>query len=114
MISNPVAEAFSAVESAVEALGALDWDALPIRERLESLERLETMRRRGAAVSLDVVGSVDRSGQAALGGVAAKVIADVIRVSPAEARRRIRDASQLRACQVVCVSGRGVGFRGRG
>ncbi len=95
MFSSPVAEAFTAVEAAVEALGALDWDGLPVRERLEALDRLETMRRRSAAVSLDLVGSVNRSGDAALGRVAAKVIGDVIRISPREARHRLRDAAQL-------------------
>ncbi|MFN8071583.1 MAG: HNH endonuclease signature motif containing protein [Mycobacterium sp.] len=95
MFSTPVGRAFTAVEAAVEALGALDWDALPVRERLEALDRLETMRRRSAAVSLDLVGSVDRSGDAALGGACAKVIADVIRISPREARHRLRDAGQL-------------------
>ena len=95
MLSDQVSASFAAVECAVQALGALDWDALPIRERLEALDRLETVRRRTAAAALDLVGSVDRGGQQVLGGVAAKVIADVVRISPAEARRRIRDAGQL-------------------
>ena len=95
MFSTPVAEAFTAVEAAVEALDALDWDALPIRARLEALDRLETVRRRAAAVSLDLVGSVDRTGDSALGGACAKVIADVIRISPRESRHRLRDAGQL-------------------
>jgi hypothetical protein len=95
MFSIPVAEAFDAVDAALEALGALDWDGLPIRERLESLDRLETVRRRAAARSLNLLGSVHRSGHQALGGATAKIIADVIRISPADARRRIRDAEQL-------------------
>ena len=95
MLSNRVSAAFAAVDAAVAALGALDWDALPIRERLEGLDRLETVRRRTAATALGLVGSVERSGERTLGGVAAKVIADVVRISPAEARRRIRDAGQL-------------------
>ncbi len=95
MLSSRVSEVFAAVDAAVEALGALDWDALPIRERLEALDRLETQRRRTAATALNLVGSVDRCGERALGGVCAKVIADVIRISPAQARRRIRDAGQV-------------------
>ena len=95
MSSISVFEALAAVDSAVQALGALDWNAVPVRERLEALDRLETIRRRTSAMSLDLVGSVDRSREPALGGVVAKVIADVIRISPAEARRRIRDAGQL-------------------
>ena len=95
MFSNPVSAAFSAVDDAVEALGALDWDGLPVRERLEALDRLETVRRKASACSLDLLGSVERCGAPALGGVSARVIADVIRISPREARHRIRDAAQL-------------------
>ena len=95
MFSNQVVEALAALETAVESLGALEWDSLPIRARLEALNRLETVRRKAAACSLDLVGSVNRSKEPALGGAAAKVIADVLHLSPAEARRRIRDASQL-------------------
>jgi hypothetical protein len=95
MLSDRVSAAFSAVDAAVQALGALDWDALPIRERLEALDRFEAVRRRASATALGLVGSVERSGERTLGGVAAKVIADVVRISPAEARRRIRDAGQL-------------------
>jgi hypothetical protein len=95
MLSITVSSALSALEAAVEGLDALDWDSLPIRERLETLDRLETVRRKSAACSLDVVGSVDCSREPALGGATARVVADVIRVTPAEARRRIRDAGQL-------------------
>ena len=87
--------ALSAVDDAVEALRALDWDQLAVRERLGALDRLETVRRKAAACSLDLVGSVERCGAQELGGVSARVIADVIRISPQEARRRIRDAAQL-------------------
>ena len=95
MLSDQVSASFAAVEGAVQALGAFDWDSLPIRERLEALDRLESVRRRASATALGLVGSVERSGERTLGGVAAKVIADVVRISPAEARRRIRDAGQL-------------------
>jgi hypothetical protein len=95
MLANPVAEAFTGLDAAVEALGGLEWERLPIRERLEALDRLETVRRKAAACSLDLVGSIDRSKDPALGGACAKVIADVIRITPREARRRLRDAEQL-------------------
>jgi hypothetical protein len=95
MSSSSVTEALTALDAAVQAIGALDWDSLPIRARLEALDRLETLRRRAAAASLDLVGSVERSRDPALGGATAKVIADVVRVTPAEARRRLRDAGQL-------------------
>lgn len=95
MSSNPVADAFAALEGAVEALGALDWDGLPVGEQLGAMDRLETARRRATACAGDLALAVERRGDAALGGVAHRVIADVIRISPGEARRRIRDAAQL-------------------
>ena len=90
-----VAEAFTALDAAIRTVGSLNWDGLPVRERLQALDRLETLRRVAAACSSDLTGSLDRSGEQALGGPCAKVIADVVRISPAEARRRIRDAAQL-------------------
>ena len=97
MSSNTVADAFAALQAGVQAVGALDWDRLPVRQRLELMERLETVRRQAGACSLDIASSVDRSGDPAIGSRAHKVIADVLRISLADARRRLRDAEQLRA-----------------
>lgn len=95
MFSTPVSEAFASLDTGVHAVGALDWDALPVRERLEALDRLETLRRQIVARSSELTGSLNRCDATTLGGHCAKVIADVVRISPAEARRRIRDAEQL-------------------
>jgi hypothetical protein len=95
MFSSSVGEAFAAIDAAMQDLDALDWDTVAVRERLEALERLETVRRRVAACSLKLVGALQRCGDQALGAVTAKVIADVVRISPAEARRRIKDVEQL-------------------
>ena len=70
-MSSIAAEAFAALDAAVQNLGTLIWDDMGIRERLEALDRLETIRRRTAAASLDLVGSVERSREPALGGAAA-------------------------------------------
>lgn len=90
-----IADGLAALDDAVQRLGGLDWDAAPVRDRLEALDRLETIRRRAAAASLDLVGSVARSKDPALGGATARIIADIARITPAEARRRIRDTEQL-------------------
>lgn len=95
MFSIRVAEVFSALDDAVDALVALDWDSIPCTERLAALDRLETARRRQTAASHTVTGSLDRSSDPQIGPILSKVIADVLRISPAEARRRIRDAAQL-------------------
>ena len=96
MFSNPVAEALSALEAATEAFGALDWDSLPTTERLAALDRLETVGRRQCASSHDIVGSLDRTDDGQIRPLLPKLIADVLRISPAEARRRVKDAAQLR------------------
>ena len=88
-------DVLAALDGAVQELGGLDWDTVPIRERLEALDRVETIRRRAAAATLDLVGSVHRSKDPALGGSTAKLIADIVRITPSEGRRRIRDTEQL-------------------
>jgi hypothetical protein len=96
MHSTPaVAQTLAALDAAVEAVGALDWDSLPVFERLEALEHLETTRRKQTACSYDVVQSLNKNDDGALGRSLPKVLADVLRISPPEARRRLRDAAEL-------------------
>lgn len=90
-----MAEAFSALDAAVEAVSALDWDSIPALERLTALDRLETARRRQTAVSHAIAGSLDRNDDGQIGPNLPRVIADVLRISPGEARRRLRDAANL-------------------
>lgn len=92
---SSINEAFAQLDAAVEAVGALDWDSLSTRDRLAALDRLETARRRQFASSHDIVGSLDRNDHGEIGAILHKVIADVVRISLTEARRRMRDAAQL-------------------
>jgi hypothetical protein len=96
MSSASVAEAFTALESAVQALGALEWEKLPAGELLTALARLETSRRQATACAYDLASAIEHCDDRALGGVAHKVMADVMRTTLSEARRRTRDAAQLR------------------
>ena len=95
MFSKVASDALAVLVGAVQAVAGLDWDALSVAERLGALERLERVRRRAGACSLSLTWSLAGCGDQELGGVCAKVIADVVRISPAEARRRLRDAAQL-------------------
>lgn len=79
------------LDTAVEALTAVDASALSVAERLGVLERLETARRRQVALFHTVVHSLDQTRMPVLH----QTIADVTRISPAEARRRVRDADAL-------------------
>ncbi|OSC36377.1 maturase, partial [Mycobacterium decipiens] len=92
-----VAAAFDALDAAVAAIGELNFERLRPAVRLRALQRLETSRRRQVAVSHDVIAGLERADPAAIGGPAHKVIADWLRISCAEARRRINDVTQLSA-----------------
>lgn len=97
IVSNmsSIADALEALESlgaAADALAAGDWSGLAARDRLECLERLETAIRRQRAVSHRLIRGLD---EAEVGAPLAATVADVLRISGAEARRRLRDAAQL-------------------
>ena len=87
--------AFDALDAAVAAIAELDLDALTPAIRLRALERMETSRRRQVAVSHDVIAGLAKEDPADVGGPIHKVIADWLRISYAEARRRLRDVEQL-------------------
>ncbi|MGB9302706.1 MAG: HNH endonuclease signature motif containing protein [Mycobacterium sp.] len=90
-----VAAAFEALNAAVTGIGQLDFDLLEPAVRLRALELLETERRRQAVVTHDVIGGLAKEDPGDIGGPVHKVVADWLRISCAEARRRVRDAEQL-------------------
>ncbi|WP_396927539.1 HNH endonuclease signature motif containing protein [Mycolicibacterium sp.] len=84
--------ALDALDDCVEALAAVDLDVLSPPQRFVVLERLESARRRQVALSHALVSRLERfEGCPKLD----LTLADVLRISPTEARRRIRDAAQL-------------------
>lgn len=84
--------ALEALDRAVDVLGAADLDSLGAAERYRVLERLETGRRRLTATSATMVCGLEQVPGCPPVPVA---LADVLRISRREARRRIRDAEQL-------------------
>jgi phosphohistidine phosphatase SixA len=90
-----VTAALDALDAAVAAVGELDLDRLDAQVRLHLLEQMETSRRRQVALSHDVIGALAHEESSEIGGPAYQVIADWLRISYAEARRRIRDVAQL-------------------
>jgi hypothetical protein len=84
-----------ALDAAVAAIAARDFDALNPAVRLRALERMETARRRQIAASHDVIAGLAKENPADIGGPVHKVVADWLRISCAEACRRLRDAKQL-------------------
>ena len=93
--ARPVAAAFDALDAAVATIGELNLDNYQPGVRLHALERLETARRRQMVPSHDLIACLAKEDPAVVGGPVQKVIADWLRISCAEARRRMRDAEQL-------------------
>ena len=92
---SSIADLFAGLEAAVAEFGGLDWDAMPIAELLEGLDRLEKVRRQATASACDAAAAVDRRDKQSLGAIPHRLIADVLRISPGDAKRRIRLAGQL-------------------
>ncbi|WP_319437400.1 HNH endonuclease signature motif containing protein [Mycobacterium sp. RTGN5] len=81
-----------ALDEVVASIGAVDLETLPAPKRFAVLERLETAQRRLTAISHAGVARLEQFEGCPPVGIA---LADVLRISPPEARRRIRDAEQL-------------------
>ena len=92
---SSIAEVFDGLDASASALGGLDWDGLPLSDLLEGLGRLETARRKLTAGAYDAAAAVDRREAQALKIPPYRLVADVLRVAPGEAKRRIRMAGLL-------------------
>lgn len=84
--------ALDALDAAVAQLAAADLDSLNPGERFEVLERLETSRRQQIGVGSDLLTRLEQ-----IPGCLPVhlMLADVLRITRSEARRRLRDAEQL-------------------
>jgi hypothetical protein len=89
---SSIERALDALDVAVELLGAAEFEELPAPERFAALERLETAVRRQIAVSHEQITHLERYEGCPPISI---VLADVLRISRAAAKRRIRDAEQL-------------------
>src|SRR5271154_6519316 len=92
-----MAAAFDALAGAIARIRELNLANCAPAVRLYALQRLEPARRQEAVPSHDLVASLANEDAADVGGPIHKVIADWLRISCSEARRRIRDAEQLAA-----------------
>jgi hypothetical protein len=76
----------------VESLAAVDLETLDPPKRFAVLDRLETARRRQVAVAHSLVARLEQFEGCPPVPI---TLADMLRISPREAKRRIRDAEQL-------------------
>jgi Domain of unknown function (DUF222) len=91
-----IVEAFDALEADLDRALGLSFDALTTRERLVVLARCEVFRRRLPALEHPLINQI--SGQAdatELGGTLPSALADRLRITRAEASRRIHEAAAL-------------------
>jgi Domain of unknown function (DUF222) len=91
-----IVEVFDALHNAVSRLAALSFEVLTTPERLNLLERLEHATRRLPVARHELINGVRRQATPAeIGGKLPHVLADRLRITRAEATRRIDEAADL-------------------
>ncbi|MGC2794998.1 MAG: DUF222 domain-containing protein, partial [Mycobacterium sp.] len=94
--------AFDRLHAAVSELAQLSFDVLTTPERLALLERLEQEARRLPIPRHELINGVRRQATAGeIGGALSHVLADRLRITRAEASRRIDEAGDLGARQSI-------------
>ncbi|OBF80430.1 hypothetical protein A5791_08520 [Mycobacterium sp. 852002-51163_SCH5372311] len=94
--SEEIAEAFDALHAARARVNALSFDALSTPERLTYLEHLEHDARRAPVPAHALINQLgEQADDKTLGGRLPAVLAGRLRISRAEARRRVAEAAEL-------------------
>src|SRR6516162_6311404 len=87
---------FNALDTDVDRLCALSFDVFTTPERLRALERLERVARRLRAPEHALINQLDaQASHEELGGTLRVGLADRLRITKAEAGRRIAEAADL-------------------
>src|ERR1700747_1878496 len=90
--------AHDALDAALDRVNALRYDALTTREQLNLVERQERAARRMPVAQHRLINLMgERATPAEIGGALPAVLADRLRITRAEAARRIGDAQVLGA-----------------
>ena len=91
-----IVEVFNAFDAELDRLCELTFDAFTTRERLRALERLERVARRLRAPQHALINQLDApAGAEERGGTLRTALADRLRITEAEATRRIHEAADL-------------------
>ncbi|OMC43669.1 hypothetical protein A5745_17490 [Mycobacterium sp. IS-2888] len=91
-----IVEVFDALKTDLERLGKLSFDVLTTPERLRALESLESAARRLRAPQHTLINQLGaQAGPEELGGPLRSALADRLRITKAEAARRIAEAQDL-------------------
>lgn len=97
MYSNVAPEAIAQIDTALDSLFDLDLTALSAADLVRLAGRCEKLARRQAVLRSDLAVQLQRRDACDVGGAPLKVLADWLRISPAEARRRANLAEPLAA-----------------
>ena len=91
-----IVEVFDALDADADRLCELSFDVLTTSERLRALERLERVARRLPTPQHALITQLDaQAGEEELGGTLRCALADRLRITKAEAGRRIAEAEDL-------------------
>src|SRR5262249_43824617 len=91
-----VVEAFDTLDAALDRVCALTFDVLTTPERLRALERMDRMARRLRAPQHPLINQLDaQASDEELGGTLRSALADRLRITKAEAGRRVEEAADL-------------------
>src|ERR1700751_1791281 len=91
-----IVEVFAALDADLDRLCELSFDVFTTPERLRALERLERAARRLRAPQHALINQLDaQAGDEELGGTLRSALADRLRITKAEAGRRVDDAADL-------------------
>ena len=87
---------FDALDADLDRMCELSFDALTTPERLRALKRLERVARRLRAPQHTLINQIGaQAGEQELGGTLRSALADLLRITKAEAGRRIDEAADL-------------------
>ena len=91
-----IIEVFDALDADLDRLCELSFDVFTTPERLRALERLERLARRLRAPEHALINQLDaQAGDEELGGTLRSALADRLRITKADAGRRIDEAADL-------------------
>ncbi len=88
MLSIEIGEAFASIKAGLSTLAKVDFTGLTAIELLELAAESEKVTRHHDVVRYDVSHELHRRDVGEIGGKPSKVLADWLRITPAEARRR--------------------------
>lgn len=95
MLSTDIDRAVAQIDAAIDILESVDLSVLSAADLIRLAGRCEKLLRRQAVVRGDVSLEVGRRDVSDVGGAPHKVLADWLRITPAEARRRAAMAEPL-------------------